>query len=101
MTPDELGGGTFTITNTGSGGALIDTPIVPGGTSAILATGTIVKRPAVITDADGAEVIAIRSICYLSLSYDHRLVDGADASRFLVAIKNRIEEGAFESEVGL
>ncbi|MEP7764201.1 2-oxoglutarate dehydrogenase, E2 component, dihydrolipoamide succinyltransferase [Sanguibacter sp. 25GB23B1] len=101
VTPDELGGGTFTITNTGSGGALIDTPIVPGGTSAILATGTIVKRPAVITDADGAEVIAIRSICYLSLSYDHRLVDGADASRFLVAIKNRIEEGAFESEVGL
>ena len=101
VTPDELRGGTFTITNTGSGGALIDTPIVPGGTSAIIATGTIVKRPAVITDADGAEVIAIRSICYLSLSYDHRLVDGADASRFLVAIKNRIEEGAFESEVGL
>ncbi|PFG32890.1 2-oxoglutarate dehydrogenase, E2 component, dihydrolipoamide succinyltransferase [Sanguibacter antarcticus] len=101
VTPDELGGGTFTITNTGSGGALIDTPIVPGGTSAILATGTIVKRPAVIKGADGEEVIAVRSICYLSLSYDHRLVDGADASRFLVAIKNRIEEGAFESEVGL
>ncbi|ACZ21481.1 2-oxoglutarate dehydrogenase E2 component [Sanguibacter keddieii DSM 10542] len=99
--PDELSGATFTITNTGSGGALIDTPIVPGGTSAILGTGTIVKRPAVITDADGAEVIAIRSICYLSLSYDHRLVDGADASRYLTAIKKRIEEGAFESEVGL
>ncbi len=101
VTPDELGGATFTITNTGSGGALIDTPIVPGGTSAILGTGTIVKRPAVIKDADGEEVIAIRSICYLSLSYDHRLVDGADASRYLTAIKNRIEEGAFESEVGL
>ncbi|MBI9114275.1 2-oxoglutarate dehydrogenase, E2 component, dihydrolipoamide succinyltransferase [Sanguibacter suaedae] len=101
VTPDELGGATFTITNTGSGGALIDTPIVPGGTSAILGTGTIVKRPAVIKDADGEEVIAIRSMCYLSLSYDHRLVDGADASRYLTAIKNRIEEGAFESEVGL
>ena len=99
--PDELSGATFTITNTGSGGALIDTPIVPGGTSAILGTGTIVKRPAVITDGDGAEVIAIRSMCYLSLSYDHRLVDGADASRYLMAIKKRIEEGAFESEVGL
>ena len=101
VTPDELGGATFTITNTGSGGALIDTPIVPGGTSAILGTGTIVKRPAVIQDEDGQDVIAIRSICYLSLSYDHRLVDGADASRYLMAIKRRIEEGAFESEVGL
>ncbi len=101
VTPDELGGGTFTITNTGSGGALIDTPIVPGGTSAILATGTIVKRPAVIKDGDGAEVIAIRSMCFLSLSYDHRLVDGADAARYLATVKNRIEEGAFESEVGL
>ena len=99
--PDELGGATFTITNTGSGGALIDTPIVPGGTSAILATGTIVKRPVVIKDADGAEVIAIRSMCFLSLSYDHRLVDGADASRYLMAVKSRIEDGAFESEVGL
>ncbi|WP_448629248.1 2-oxoglutarate dehydrogenase, E2 component, dihydrolipoamide succinyltransferase [Cellulomonas soli] len=101
VTPDELSGATFTVTNTGSGGALIDTPIVPGGTSAILGTGAIVKRPVVITDADGAEVIAIRSMCYLSLSYDHRLVDGADASRYLSAIKQRIEEGAFESEVGL
>jgi len=101
VTPDELGGATFTITNTGSGGALIDTPIVPGGTSAILGTGTIVKRPAVIQDEDGQDVIAVRSICYLSLSYDHRLVDGADASRYLMAIKRRIEEGAFESEVGL
>ncbi|WP_029287867.1 2-oxoglutarate dehydrogenase, E2 component, dihydrolipoamide succinyltransferase [Cellulomonas sp. HZM] len=101
VTPDELSGATFTVTNTGSGGALIDTPIVPGGTSAILGTGAIVKRPVVITDADGAEVIAIRSMCYLSLSYDHRLVDGADASRYLSAVKARIEEGAFEAELGL
>ncbi|KQR16409.1 2-oxoglutarate dehydrogenase, E2 component, dihydrolipoamide succinyltransferase [Cellulomonas sp. Leaf334] len=101
VTPDELSGATFTVTNTGSGGAIIDTPIVPGGTSAILGTGAIVKRPVVIQDADGAEVIAIRSMCYLSLSYDHRLVDGADASRYLTAVKNRIEEGSFESEVGL
>ncbi|GII98066.1 2-oxoglutarate dehydrogenase E2 component [Sediminihabitans luteus] len=99
--PDELGGATFTITNTGSGGALIDTPIVPGGQVAILGTGTIVKRPVVLTDADGNESIAVRSMCYIFLSYDHRLVDGADAARFLTAIKNRIEEGAFESEVGL
>jgi len=99
--PDELSGATFTITNTGSGGALIDTPIVNIGNSAILATGTIVKRPAVIKDADGADVIAIRSMCFLSLSYDHRLVDGADAARYLTAIKARIEEGAFESAVGL
>jgi 2-oxoglutarate dehydrogenase E2 component (dihydrolipoamide succinyltransferase) len=101
VTPDELSGATFTVTNTGSGGALFDTPIVPGGTSAILGTGTIVKRPVVTTDADGAEVIAIRSMCYLALSYDHRLVDGADASRYLMTVKQRIEEGAFEAEVGL
>jgi len=101
VTPDELSGATFTVTNTGSGGALFDTPIVPGGTSAILGTGGIVKRPVVMTDADGGEVIAIRSMCYLALSYDHRLVDGADASRYLATVKARIEEGAFESEVGI
>jgi len=101
VTPDELSGATFTVTNTGSGGAVFDTPIVPGGTSAILGTGAIVKRPVVMTDADGGEVIAIRSMCYLALSYDHRLVDGADASRYLATVKARIEEGAFESEVGL
>ena len=99
--PDELSGATFTVTNTGSGGAVIDTPIVPGGTSAILGTGAIVKRPVVVAGEDGADVIAIRSMCYLCLSYDHRLVDGADASRYLMAIKRRIEEGAFEAEVGL
>ena len=101
VSPDELSGATFTVTNTGSGGAVIDTPIVPGGTSAILATGTIVKRPVVVTDEDGADVIAIRSMCYLALSYDHRLVDGADAARYLMALKRRLEEGAFESELGL
>ena len=101
VSPDELSGATFTVTNTGSGGAVIDTPIVPGGTSAILATGTIVKRPVVIAGEDGSDVIAVRHMCYLSLSYDHRLVDGADASRYLMAIKNRIEEGAFEAELGL
>lgn len=99
--PDDLTGGTFTITNTGSGGALMDTPIVALPQVAILGTGTIVKRPVVVKGADGEEVIAIRSMIYLSLSYDHRLVDGADAARYLTAIKNRIEEGAFESELGL
>src|SRR5690606_30374651 len=101
VTPDELSGATFTVTNTGSGGAILDTPIVPGGTSAILGTGAIVKRPVVATDEDGVEYIAIRSMCYLMLSYDHRLVDGADASRYLQAVKRRIEEADFEAEVGL
>ncbi|MFJ3405214.1 2-oxoglutarate dehydrogenase, E2 component, dihydrolipoamide succinyltransferase [Promicromonospora sp. NPDC090134] len=101
VTPDELSGGTFNITNTGSGGSLIDTPIVPLGHAAILGTGTITKRPVVVTDTEGNESIAVRSMAYIFLSYDHRLVDGADAARFLTAIKNRIEEGAFEAEVGL
>jgi pyruvate dehydrogenase E2 component (dihydrolipoamide acetyltransferase) len=99
--PDELAGATFTITNTGSGGAVFDTPIVPVGQVAILGTGTITKRPVVVTDADGNDTIGIRSTCFIFLSYDHRLVDGADAARFLTAIKNRVEEGAFEAEVGL
>ncbi len=99
--PDDLTGATFTVTNTGWAGALIDTPIVPSGTSAILATGAVVRRPAVVAATDGSESIAIRSRGYLSLSYDHRLVDGADAARYLGAVKARIEEGAFESELGL
>jgi len=99
--PDELSGATFTVTNTGSGGALFDTPIVPMPQVAIMGTGTIVRRPVVVKDSDGNEVIAIRSMMYLSLSYDHQLVDGADASRFLVAVKNRIEAGAFEADLGL
>ncbi|RPF28696.1 2-oxoglutarate dehydrogenase, E2 component, dihydrolipoamide succinyltransferase [Georgenia muralis] len=101
VTPDELSGSTFTITNTGSAGLLMDTPIINQPEVAILGVGTIVKRPAVVTDADGNEAIAIRSIMYLSLTYDHRLVDGADAGRFLSAVRARLEEGAFEAEVGL
>jgi len=99
--PNELSGGTFTITNIGSVGALFDTPIINQPQVAILGTGAIVKEPAVITDADGEDVIAIRSMCYLPLTYDHRLVDGADAGRFVSAIKARLEEGAFEAELGL
>ena len=101
VTPDELSGATFTVTNTGWAGALFDTPIVPVGTSAILGTGAIVKRPVVATDEDGSDYVAIRTMCYLSLSYDHRLVDGADASRYLATVKKRLEEGDFESELGL
>ncbi|MGC0142419.1 2-oxoglutarate dehydrogenase, E2 component, dihydrolipoamide succinyltransferase [Pseudactinotalea sp. Z1732] len=100
ITPDELSGGTFTITNTGSGGALFDTPILLQPQVGIMGIGTIVKRP-VVDVIDGAEVIAVRSMVYLSLSYDHRLVDGADAGRFLTAVKNRLEEGAFEAALGL
>ncbi|MDO8731832.1 MAG: 2-oxoglutarate dehydrogenase, E2 component, dihydrolipoamide succinyltransferase [Actinomycetota bacterium] len=99
--PDELSGGTFTITNTGSRGALFDTPIINQPQVAILGTGAIVKRPVVVPDNTGQEVIAIRSMMYLSLSYDHRLVDGADAARFLVAMKARLEEASFGGELGL
>lgn len=101
VAPDELSGGTFTITNTGSRGALFDTPIINQPQVAILGTGAIVKRPVVVPDTTGQEVIAIRSMMYLSLSYDHRLVDGADAARFLVAVKARLEEASFEAELGL
>ncbi|GAA5114823.1 2-oxoglutarate dehydrogenase, E2 component, dihydrolipoamide succinyltransferase [Haloechinothrix salitolerans] len=99
--PDELSGGTFTITNLGSNGALFDTPIINQPQSGILGVGAVVKRPVVITDADGNDTIAIRSMAYLALTYDHRLIDGADAGRFLTTIKERLEEGAFESELGL
>jgi 2-oxoglutarate dehydrogenase E2 component (dihydrolipoamide succinyltransferase) len=101
ITPDELGGGTFTLTNTGSRGALFDTPIVFLPQTGILGTGVVVKRPVVVVDQDGAESIAIRSIVNLALSYDHRLVDGADAARFLITVKERLEEGAFEADLGL
>ncbi len=101
VTPDELGGGTFTLTNTGSRGALFDTPIINQPQVAILGTGAVVKRPVVVTDIDGDETIAIRSMMYLALSYDHRLVDGADAARFLTTIKERLEEGAFDSDLNL
>jgi len=99
--PDELGGGTFTITNTGSRGALFDTPIINQPQVAILGLGAIVKRPMVVKGEDGGETIAIRSMVYLALSYDHRVVDGADAARFLVTLKDRLEGGSFESDLGL
>ena len=101
LSPDDLSGGTFTITNLGSFGALFDTPIINQPQVAILGTGTIVKRPMVIQDADGNDVVAIRHMCYLSLTYDHRIVDGADAGRFLQGLKARLEEGRFEGSLGL
>ena len=99
--PDELSGSTFTITNTGSAGALFDTPIINQPEVAILGVGTIVKRPAVIKDADGNEVIGLRSMVYLALSYDHRLVDGADAGRYLSDLKRRLEAADFEGDLGI
>ena len=99
--PDELSGGTFTLTNTGSRGALFDTPIINQPQVGILGVGTVVKRPVVVEDPALGEVIAVRSVVYLALTYDHRLVDGADAARFLMTVKSRLEEGAFEAELGL
>ena len=101
VSPDELTGGTFTLTNTGSRGALFDTPIINQPQVAILGTGIVVKRPVVMDDPALGEVITVRSMVYLALTYDHRLIDGADAARFLTTIKDRLEEGAFEAELGL
>jgi len=101
LKPDELSGGTFTITNIGSQGALFDTPILVPPQAAMLGTGAIVKRPRVVVDGSGNESIGVRSICYLPMTYDHRLVDGADAGRFLTTVKKRLEEGAFEADLGL
>ena len=101
VSPDELAGGTFTLTNTGSRGALFDTPIINQPNVAILGTGAVVKRPVVVKDSEGGETIALRSMMYLALSYDHRVVDGADAARFLNTMKARLEEGAFEASLGL
>ena len=100
LTPDELSGGTFTVTNTGSRGALFDTPVVFLPQSAILGTGIVSKKPVVVTD-EGLDAIAIRSTVYLALSYDHRIVDGADAARFLGAVKARLESGDFASKLGI
>lgn len=100
LTPDELAGGTFTLTNTGSRGALFDTPLVFLPQVAILGTGTVVKRAVVMSGTDG-DSIAIRSMVYLALSYDHRIVDGADAARFLTQVKHRLEEGNFEGNLGI
>ncbi|MGY1752584.1 2-oxoglutarate dehydrogenase, E2 component, dihydrolipoamide succinyltransferase [Blastococcus sp. SYSU D01042] len=101
ITPDELGGGTFTLTNTGSRGALFDTPIINQPQVAILGVGSVVKRPVVVEDAELGEVIAVRSMVYLALTYDHRIVDGADAARFLTTVKERLEAGQFHGELGL
>jgi pyruvate dehydrogenase E2 component (dihydrolipoamide acetyltransferase) len=100
LKPDELAGGTFTLTNTGSRGALFDTPVVFLPQLAILGTGIVTKRPMVL-HVEGQEVIAVRSMVYFALSYDHRIIDGADAARFLVAVKDRLEEGAFEADLGI
>ncbi len=101
VTPDELGGGTFTLTNTGSRGALFDTPIINQPQVAILGVGSVVKRPVVMEDEELGEVIAVRSMVYLALTYDHRIVDGADAARFLTTMKERLESGQFQGELGL
>jgi pyruvate dehydrogenase E2 component (dihydrolipoamide acetyltransferase) len=101
ITPDELGGGTFTLTNTGSRGALFDTPIINQPQVAILGVGSVVKRPVVVNDAELGEVIAVRSMVYLALTYDHRIVDGADAARFLTTVRERLEAGQFQGELGV
>ncbi|WOQ15898.1 2-oxoglutarate dehydrogenase, E2 component, dihydrolipoamide succinyltransferase [Raineyella sp. W15-4] len=101
VSPNELSGGTFTITNYGSVGVLWDTPIINQPESAIMGTGVIVKRPVVLVDKHLGETIAIRDMMYLNLSYDHRIIDGADAGRFLVAIKDRLEDGDFGAEFGV
>ena len=101
LNPDELAGATFTITNYGSAGTLFDTPIINQPNSAILGTGAMVKRPVVVSDEFGNDVIAIRDIMYISMTYDHRLVDGAVAARFLSAVKARLDAGDFGSEFGL
>jgi 2-oxoglutarate dehydrogenase E2 component (dihydrolipoamide succinyltransferase) len=101
VSPDELSGGTFTLTNTGSRGALFDTPIINQPQVGILGTGTVVKRAVVVDDPELGELIVPRSMMYLALSYDHRLVDGADAMRFLGTIKERLEAGNFDTELGL
>ena len=101
ITPDELGGGTFTLTNTGSRGALFDTPIINQPQVAILGVGSVVKRPVVVQDPELGEVIAVRSMVYLALTYDHRIVDGADAARFLTTVRERLEAGQFQGELGL
>ena len=100
LSPDELAGGTFTLTNTGSRGALFDTPVVFAPQRAILGVGTVVKRAVVVSGPEG-DSIAVRSMVYLALSYDHRVIDGADAARYLGDVKARLEEGDFEQDLGI
>lgn len=101
VTPDELSGGTFTITNTGSRGALFDTPILNQPQVGIMGTGAVVKRAVVVAGEDGTDSIAVRQMVYLALTYDHRIVDGADAARFLTTVKQRLEEANFVDELGI
>ena len=101
ISPDDMSGATFTISNTGSRGALFDTVIVPPNQVAMLGIGATVKRPVVINHPELGETIAVRDMTYLTLSYDHRLVDGADAARYLAAVKEILEAGEFEVELGL
>src|SRR4029453_3036096 len=101
LNPDDITGGTFTLTNTGSRGALFDTPIINQPQVAILGTGAVVKRAGVLNGPELGEVIAPRSMVYLALSYDHRIVDGADAARFLTSVKERLEAGNFEADLGV
>ena len=100
LSPDELAGGTFTVTNTGSRGALFDTPVVFLPQVAILGTGIVQKKPVVVTH-NGDDSIAIRQTVFLALSYDHRIVDGADAARFLTMVKDRLEAGDFDADLGI
>jgi 2-oxoglutarate dehydrogenase E2 component (dihydrolipoamide succinyltransferase) len=100
LSPDELAGGTFTVTNTGSRGALFDTPVVFLPQVAILGTGIVQKKPVVVTH-NGDDSIAIRQTVFFALSYDHRIVDGADAARFLTMVKNRLEAGDFDADLGI
>lgn len=97
--PEELSGSTFTLTNIGSAGSLFDTPIINQPEVAILGTGAVRREPKVVPAVDGGEVIAIRSVCFLPLTYDHRLIDGADAGRFLTALRGRLENGDFTAEL--
>ena len=101
LSPDEISGGTFTISNNGSAGSVLTMPIINQPQVGILGTGAVVKRPVVVTDPELGEVVAVRSMVYLALTYDHRIVDGADAARFLVTVKERLEEGDFAAELGL
>ncbi|GAB3692358.1 2-oxoglutarate dehydrogenase, E2 component, dihydrolipoamide succinyltransferase [Corynebacterium nasicanis] len=100
LRPDDLSGGTFTVSNIGSEGALLDTPVLSPPQAGILGTAAIEKRPVVVTD-DGVDSIAIRQMCYLPFTYDHQVVDGADAGRFVTTIKDRLETANFQSDLEL
>jgi len=96
LKPEEIQGGTFTVTNPGVFGSLFGTPIIPQPQVAILGVGTIEKRPVVVEDENGQDALGIRTTGYLALSFDHRLIDGADADKFMAAVKNTLETGEFD-----